>query len=328
MHEAAAIYRISFEQFIVICCLCRDETEHLAAEEPVFCPKAMLACSSEFLKEAPTGPAGSEPSVCAEGEATQAQQGDASSPKPHDGQDSDSPTEPQDDQHDGSRSSLERDGPLDSVGSVGHPTACTPCTFYCFSRRGCWVDRDCKYCHLFHQSLKQRRGQRTKRKALKSASAAMQAEKPLPKRDPTLGKAQPFTQLPPRVPPPPGLAMNMTSNTSNPSTSEGRMEHDSSSSSLSNVSMASSPPSQGNLPQADQIAMDRFEYTPRRGFTKMGTPEIDPKIVGFRFPCNKNANKVPQMSETSPGTSWFVWGRCWSCGRCWFLTSKVAWAFF
>eukprot|EP00439_Symbiodinium_sp_Y106_P078240 s1163_g17.t1 len=33
-----------------------------------------------------------------------------------------------------------------------------PCAFYCFSLCGCRMDRDCAYCHLFHQSrLKQRR---------------------------------------------------------------------------------------------------------------------------------------------------------------------------
>ncbi|CAL1146893.1 unnamed protein product [Cladocopium goreaui] len=68
---------------------------------------------------------------------------------------------------------LARDGPKESMGSVGHPDGCTPCTFYCFTRRGCNRGADCKFCHMTHQSkLQQRREawkkqQREKRKLMR-----------------------------------------------------------------------------------------------------------------------------------------------------------------
>ena len=39
---------------------------------------------------------------------------------------------------------LAREGPKESSGSVGHPDGCTPCTFYCFTRRGCNRAAECK----------------------------------------------------------------------------------------------------------------------------------------------------------------------------------------
>lgn len=56
------------------------------------------------------------------------------------------------------QNSLKTAGPMESIGSVGHPDNCKPCAFYRFSLCGCRMDQDCAYCHLFHQSrLKQRR---------------------------------------------------------------------------------------------------------------------------------------------------------------------------
>mmetsp|Transcript_671 Transcript_671/g.1465 ORF Transcript_671/g.1465 Transcript_671/m.1465 type:complete len:401 (+) Transcript_671:92-1294(+) len=56
------------------------------------------------------------------------------------------------------QNSLKTAGPMESLGSSGHPDNCKPCAFYCFSLCGCRMDRDCNFCHLFHQSrLKQRR---------------------------------------------------------------------------------------------------------------------------------------------------------------------------
>ena len=43
-------------------------------------------------------------------------------------------------------------GPVESAGSTGHPSKCTPCAFYCFSFIGCRAGRDCAYCHLTHLS--------------------------------------------------------------------------------------------------------------------------------------------------------------------------------
>jgi len=69
-------------------------------------------------------------------------------------------------------------GPRESVGSAGHPEGCTPCTFYCFARRGCNRSSECRFCHLAHQSKLQLRReawkqqQRQKRKAMNEAMAA------------------------------------------------------------------------------------------------------------------------------------------------------------
>lgn len=50
-------------------------------------------------------------------------------------------------------------GPVTSEGSVGHPEGCSPCTFFCFTRRGCNRGADCRFCHLGHQSKLQARRQ-------------------------------------------------------------------------------------------------------------------------------------------------------------------------
>eukprot|EP00439_Symbiodinium_sp_Y106_P013747 s5392_g1.t5 len=73
----------------------------------------------------------------------------------------------------GPYATLAAEGPKESMGSVGHPDQCTPCTFYCFTRRGCNRGADCKFCHMTHQSkLQQRREawkkqQREKRKLMR-----------------------------------------------------------------------------------------------------------------------------------------------------------------
>ena len=82
------------------------------------------------------------------------------------------------------QNSLKTAGPMESIGSVGHPDNCKPCAFYCFSLCGCRMDRDCAYCHLFHQSrLKQRREdwkraqrvRRNKQRPSKTSSEAVAA---------------------------------------------------------------------------------------------------------------------------------------------------------
>lgn len=73
----------------------------------------------------------------------------------------------------GPYATLAAEGAKESMGGVGHPEQCTPCTFYCFTRRGCNRGADCKFCHLTHQSkLQQRREawkkqQREKRKLMR-----------------------------------------------------------------------------------------------------------------------------------------------------------------
>lgn len=77
----------------------------------------------------------------------------------------------------GPYATLHSDGPKCSGGSDGHPDACMPCTFYCFTRRGCNRGLECRFCHLAHQSkLQQRREawkkqQREKRKAIRERMA-------------------------------------------------------------------------------------------------------------------------------------------------------------
>eukprot|EP00428_Durinskia_dybowskii_P012178 CAMPEP_0170223362 /NCGR_PEP_ID=MMETSP0116_2-20130129/11380_1 /TAXON_ID=400756 /ORGANISM="Durinskia baltica, Strain CSIRO CS-38" /LENGTH=428 /DNA_ID=CAMNT_0010474063 /DNA_START=100 /DNA_END=1383 /DNA_ORIENTATION=+ len=63
-------------------------------------------------------------------------------------------------------------GPQTSEGSKGHPEECTPCTFYCFAKRGCKRGEECKFCHMWHQSKLQLR-----REAWKSQQRLKRKEK-------------------------------------------------------------------------------------------------------------------------------------------------------
>jgi len=73
----------------------------------------------------------------------------------------------------GPHATLQSHGPAVSAGSADHPNDCMPCTFYCFTKRGCNRGKDCRFCHLAHQSkLQQRREawkkqQREKRKSIR-----------------------------------------------------------------------------------------------------------------------------------------------------------------
>lgn len=77
----------------------------------------------------------------------------------------------------GHYATLHGEGPQTSAGSTNHPDQCMPCTFYCFTRRGCNRGADCRFCHLTHQSkLQQRREawkkqQREKRKSIRERVA-------------------------------------------------------------------------------------------------------------------------------------------------------------
>lgn len=77
----------------------------------------------------------------------------------------------------GTYATLQGEGPQTSAGSTKHPDQCMPCTFYCFTRRGCNRGADCRFCHLTHQSkLQQRREawkkqQREKRKSIRERVA-------------------------------------------------------------------------------------------------------------------------------------------------------------
>lgn len=83
-----------------------------------------------------------------------------------------------DKQGSGPYATLHLEGPQTSTGSIGHPEQCMPCTFYCFTRRGCNRGLECRFCHLTHQSkLQQRREawkkqQREKRKSIRERVAA------------------------------------------------------------------------------------------------------------------------------------------------------------
>jgi len=76
---------------------------------------------------------------------------------------------------------LRQNGPQVSRGATGHPEECTPCTFYCFAKRGCKRGLECNFCHLWHQSKLQLRReawkqqQRLKRKALARSSVQVES---------------------------------------------------------------------------------------------------------------------------------------------------------
>lgn len=53
--------------------------------------------------------------------------------------------------------SLQTDGEQFSAGSVDHPNSCRPCSFYCFSKRGCKKGPACEYCHMLHISRSNQR---------------------------------------------------------------------------------------------------------------------------------------------------------------------------
>jgi len=95
---------------------------------------------------------------------------------------------------------LAREGPKESMGSVGHPDGCTPCTFYCFTRRGCNRAADCKFCHMTHQSkLQQRREawkkqQREKRKLMRGFAHKEDAVPEVPQRPQVVRGKKPLTE--------------------------------------------------------------------------------------------------------------------------------------
>eukprot|EP00929_Paragymnodinium_shiwhaense_P083446 TRINITY_DN44481_c0_g1_i1.p1 TRINITY_DN44481_c0_g1~~TRINITY_DN44481_c0_g1_i1.p1 ORF type:complete len:520 (-),score=115.25 TRINITY_DN44481_c0_g1_i1:493-2052(-) len=62
-------------------------------------------------------------------------------------------------------------GPMQSAGSKLHPEACTACSFYCYSKRGCMKGADCSFCHLEHtRKLRSHRGRTSKMKGGKSVA--------------------------------------------------------------------------------------------------------------------------------------------------------------
>jgi len=78
----------------------------------------------------------------------------------------------------GQYATLHSEGAQTSAGSGGHPDGCMPCTFYCFTRRGCNRGVECRFCHLTHQSKLQirreawKKQQREKRKSIRERVAA------------------------------------------------------------------------------------------------------------------------------------------------------------
>lgn len=53
---------------------------------------------------------------------------------------------------------------IKSAGSVGHPHACTECSFFCFSPGGCRAGVDCRFCHEFHPRKNPKKNRRLLRK--------------------------------------------------------------------------------------------------------------------------------------------------------------------
>lgn len=47
----------------------------------------------------------------------------------------------------------------------GHPSLCTPCSFFCYSLAGCNRGEDCAFCHLSHPRQNKRRGQRRRKES-------------------------------------------------------------------------------------------------------------------------------------------------------------------
>jgi len=58
--------------------------------------------------------------------------------------------------------SLRSHGQQPSRGGALHPDRCTPCSFFCFSRRGCKKRADCEYCHMLHVVRTARRSAKAK----------------------------------------------------------------------------------------------------------------------------------------------------------------------
>mmetsp|Transcript_28037 Transcript_28037/g.52566 ORF Transcript_28037/g.52566 Transcript_28037/m.52566 type:complete len:431 (+) Transcript_28037:131-1423(+) len=272
--------------------------------------KAMPALNGEILKDAGTNGwrkpvvkedgsvsnssstnSGCEPSVCEESEATKvARDGSGSSSGSRtetvkaykestqdESSSSASRSEQAQDVQDNDAgkqlNSLKTAGPIESVGSVGHPNNCKPCAFYCFSLCGCRMDRDCAYCHLFHQSrLKQRREEwkraqrmrRGKQKPGKSeevATASVQRPGAI-LRDPEGASMPQANSFNPMAPPPKGHAMPAADSlppglpqgsveppAANPSTLEGLIQQVSLNTALlrSLLPMLSSVPAAQNL---------------------------------------------------------------------------------
>lgn len=53
--------------------------------------------------------------------------------------------------------SLQTHGPVFSVGSKDHLMGCKPCSFFCFSKRGCKKISSCEYCHMEHRARPRKR---------------------------------------------------------------------------------------------------------------------------------------------------------------------------
>jgi hypothetical protein len=50
-----------------------------------------------------------------------------------------------------------------SIGSMFHPDHCTPCSFFCYSLRGCNRGSQCEFCHEDHPRKARRRGRKKRR---------------------------------------------------------------------------------------------------------------------------------------------------------------------
>merc|ERR1719387_492600 len=81
-------------------------------------------------------------------------------------------------EHDMTLGMRDNEGTLTSVGSAGHPTDCTECQFFFFSRTGCKNGQDCKFCHAFHPRSKDKKNRRLQRRL--AENRCPEAENPSP----------------------------------------------------------------------------------------------------------------------------------------------------
>mmetsp|Transcript_109189 Transcript_109189/g.216800 ORF Transcript_109189/g.216800 Transcript_109189/m.216800 type:complete len:242 (+) Transcript_109189:58-783(+) len=116
--------------------------------------------------------------------------------------------EEQERQESGCGETLQADGPQTSEGSALHPTDCVPCSFYCYSLRGCIRGIECKFCHMEHRSRCKRGGKKTAAKVKAAAACVQVLQKTSPKTLPNLGKV--MGPVNPQTEPRPGQGLPLT----------------------------------------------------------------------------------------------------------------------
>lgn len=206
----------------------------------------------------------------------------------------------------GTFATLQNDGPQVSAGSVGHPDTCMPCTFYCFTRRGCNRGMDCKFCHSAHQSkLQQRREswkkqQREKRKLIRERMASEALARRHDTRDPTTSQQTSSPQPPQEAttqPPQGGAAAARLDAAERPSLRGTAARHEKSSQQeqRTGTTNAAAARGSGSHASASTQSMDLmkpapgFSYSPASVILTIGQEVayepmgIPPNSIGARF---------------------------------------------